>query len=122
MCFYIGIEDLAANALIEVLSEGGRRFLTYREIEAYGNKVIELLNEQKSEKAVLILSRDNTAAMYRDYSDFFEEKEENGERGIYLKAEKTREDLIAGFRGYLPLDVLLAFVDQRSRTVLEAVA
>jgi len=26
MCFYIGIEDLAANALIEVIGKGQKRF------------------------------------------------------------------------------------------------
>lgn len=121
MSFFIGIEDLAANALIEVLSVGDRRFLTYSEIESYGNKVIEILNEDE-ERAVLILSRNNTSAMYSDYSEFFEEKVIDGERGIFLREEKNAEDLIANFRGYLPLSVLLAFVDPRSRQVLGVVA
>lgn len=121
MRFFIGIEDLAANALIEVLAKGNRRFLTYREIEAYGNKVVEILNENE-EKAVLILSRNNTHAMFSDYSDFFKEQEQDGERGIFLKEEKSVEDLITAFRGYLALDVLLAFVDQRSLEVLGVVA
>ncbi len=120
MSFFIGIEDLAANALIEVFS-AGRRFLTYHDIESYGNKVIELLRDD-GERAVLILSRENTSAMYSDYSEFFEEKIENGERGIYLREEKNADDLIANFRGYLPLSVLLAFVDPRSRQVLGVVA
>lgn len=117
MRFFIGIEDLAANALIEVLSTKNRRFLTYQEVEAYGNKVVEILNVDE-EKAVLILSRNNTNAMFSDYSDFFEEREQEGQRGIYLKENKTAEDLITRFRGYLALDVLLAFVDQRSLQVL----
>ena len=32
MCFYIGIEDLAANALIEGLKKGNKRFLTYKDL------------------------------------------------------------------------------------------
>jgi len=121
MGFFIGIEDLAANALIEVLSVGDRRFLTYSEIVSYGNKVVEILNEDE-ERAVLILSRNNTSAMYNDYSDFFEEKVIDGERGIYLREGKNAGDLIANFRGYLPLSVLLAFVDPRSLQVLGVVA
>lgn len=54
--FYIGIEDLAANAMIEMLKKGGRRFLTYREIEMYGAKAVQILKEN-GEKAVLMLSR-----------------------------------------------------------------
>lgn len=121
MSFFIGIEDLAANALIEVFSALKRRFLSYGEIEAYGNKVLEILNTG-DEKAVLILSRSSTSAMYSDYSEFFEERLVDGERGIYLREEKDDKDLIANFRGYLPLSVLLAFVDRRSRQVLGVVA
>ena len=117
MGFFIGIEDLAANALIEVLSAGERRFLTYSEIETYGNKVVEILGED-GDHAVLILSRDNTSAMFRNYSDFCDERVKDGKRGIYLREGKNVIDLIDNFRGYLPLNVLLAFIDPRSRSVL----
>lgn len=113
MCFYIGIEDLAANALIESMRRVEKNFLTYREIENYGSKVVQILNEQ-GEKAVLILSRENTNELFRNYSDFFEEKEENEEKGIALKSDIKLEDLIMQFRGYLALDVLMAFVNDRS--------
>lgn len=119
MCFYIGIEDLAANAMIEILKKGGQRFLTYDEIEMYGAEVVQILKEN-GEKAVLILSRENTDALFRNYSEFFEEEEQNGKRGIKLKAEKQADDLIQQFRGYLALDVLLAFMNQRSVKVLGA--
>ena len=37
MCFYIGIEDLAANALIEILTKNSeKRFVSYEELENYG--------------------------------------------------------------------------------------
>ncbi len=117
MCFYIGIEDLAANAMIELLKKGGRRFLTYSEIEMYGAEVVQILKEN-GEKAILILSRENTDALFRNYSEFFEESEQNGERGIKLRDGKKVEELIQQFRGYLALDVLLAFMNQRSVQVL----
>lgn len=117
MCFYIGIEDLAANALIETMKRNAngeaRTFLTYSEIESYGAEVVKILREN-GEEAVLILSRSNTEALFRDYSEFFEEKEQNQKRGIALRSGKTIDDLIAHFRGYLALDVLLAFINERS--------
>lgn len=113
MCFYIGIEDLAANALIELLRKNQRNYLTYDELEDYGTRVVRLLSEQ-GEKAILLLSRDNTNALFRDYSDFFEEDSFDGKRGIRLKEGKGREDLIIQFRGYLAVDVLMALVDERS--------
>ena len=117
MSYFIGIEDLAANALIAVLAESKRRFLSYSEIENYGARVVQILTE-KGEKATLILSRESTTALFRNYSDFFEEKNQDGENGIYLKDEKTINDLIDKFRGYLSLKVLLAFIDKRSIEVL----
>lgn len=113
MCFYIGIEDLAANALIEAMRKKNKRFLTYNEIESYGSEVVQILQEN-GEKAILILSRDNTDALFRNYDEFFEESEADGKKGILLRAEKDIEDLIQQFRGYLALDVLLAFMSQRS--------
>lgn len=115
MCFYIGIEDLAANALIELLKKDSRkRFVTYSEIEKYADVVVKILKD-KGEKAVLILSRDSTDALFRNYSDFFmESRDEHGTEGIQLREGKNVSDLIQQFRGYLALDVLLAFVNQKS--------
>lgn len=53
MCFYIGIEDLAANALIEILTKNSeKRFVSYEELENYGAEVVKFLCE-KGEKAIL---------------------------------------------------------------------
>lgn len=113
MCFYIGIEDLAANALIESMKKSNKNFLSFKAIESYGAKVVEILSEM-NEKAILILSRDSTNALFRNYSDFFQEDLENGECGIRLKENVTVSDLIVKFRGYLALDVLKAFVNNSS--------
>ena len=119
MSFYIGIEDLAANALIESMNKGNKTFFTYKEIEEYGSKVIQLLISQ-NEKAVLILSRNNTDAMFRNYSRYFEEDTVDGASGIRLKDEIGVDDLIEEFRGYLALDVLMAFIKAASVRVQEA--
>ena len=117
MCFYIGIEDLAANALIESMSRLTKNFLTYKEIESYGTKVVDFLNE-KNEKAVLILSRESTNALFRNYSEFFEEKTKDGEVGIELREDVSLEQLIMKFRGYLALDVLMAFINDSTVSAL----
>ena len=112
--FYIGIEDLAANAFIELLQEDKKcNFVTYNELEHYGEQAVKVLAE-KGEKAALLLSRNHTDAMFRDCSDFFEEEKQ----GIRLKANRDRKALIDRFRGYLPIDVLLALVDERSVKIL----
>ena len=113
MCFYIGIKDLAANGLIEMLKVNeNNRFLSYKKIESYGNRVVRSLNES-GESAVLILSREDTSELFRNYSDFFEERENSdGEAGIQLREEKSITDLIMQFRTYLALDVLLKLMDK----------
>lgn len=91
--FYMEIEDLAANAFIELLQrDESRRFVTYYELERYGEQAVKVLAE-KGEKAVLLLSRSRTDAMFCDCSDFFEEERQ----GIRLKADKDRKALIDHF-------------------------
>lgn len=108
--FHIGIEDLAANAFIALLQEDEKcNFVTYDELERYGEQAVKVLAE-KGEKATLLLSRNHTDTMFRDCLDFFKEEKQ----GIRLKTDKNREALIDRFMGYLPIDILLALMDERS--------
>ena len=113
MSYYIGIEDLAANALIEILSRYDKRFVSYKDLEEYGAEVFRILRE-KDEKVVFILSRDRTNDMFRNYSDIFFETKHDLNLGIELKNSVTVDELIEKFRGYLAWDVLLAFVNESS--------
>ncbi|MDR2720293.1 MAG: hypothetical protein LBC03_05780 [Nitrososphaerota archaeon] len=115
MCFYIGIEDLVTNALIGMLMKDatGEKFVTYKQLEDYGAEVIDILREQ-NKTAVLVLSRERTNVMFRNYSDVFEEKIVGGNPGIALKSDVVVNDLINRFDGYLALDVLFAFMNERS--------
>lgn len=113
--FHIGIEDLAANAFVELLQKNKKcNFVTYDELERYGEQAVKVLAE-KGEKATLLLSRNHTDIMFRDCSDFFKEEKQ----GIRLKTDKNREALIDRFMGYLPIDILLALMDERSVKELE---
>lgn len=113
MRVYIGIEDLVANALIAILHYKNEKFVSFQELENYGSSVVTILS-QKGEKAILILSRESTDALFRNYSDFFEAATMDGLNGIGLKNDITVDDLEESFRGYLSLDVLKAFIDKSS--------
>ena len=122
MCFYIGIEDLAANALIEILdakqdAESEQLSVTLAELEKYGAQVVRYLNE-KGDDALLILSRESTSMMFRNYSDFFEEIETSEGTAISLREGKTVADLVVKFRTYLSLDVMMAFMATETVSVL----
>lgn len=125
LCYYIGIEDLAANALIEILrtkedDEICQYTVTLKELEKYGTEVVRYLNENNGERALLILSRASTRHMFRNYSEFFEEIETNEGIAIALQKGKTVEDLIEKFRTYLAIDVMNAFMSKTTVSVLNA--
>lgn len=120
MCFYIGIEDLAANALIEILQtkqgDLSQYSVSYGELQDYGTEVVHYLNT-KGEEAVLIFSRESTNCMLHNYSEFFEETKEG--TAIALKEGKTVPDLIERFRTYLSFDVMMAFMAENTVQVLK---
>ncbi len=120
MKFCIRIKDLAANAMIEILKKNeSKRYVTFKELDKYGMEVVKILNKN-NEGAILLMSRDETNALFRDYSDFFEPYvDEKGVcQGIKLIEGKNVKDLIYKFRGYLALDVLMAFINEQAVNVL----
>lgn len=118
MSRFIGIEDLAANALIALIEKQNCRKVSFETLTKYGTIVVKILNEN-NEDAFLLLSRDYRNAMIHNYSDFFEiEKvnpnDEYSKEYIVLKEEKTVDDLRNHFRAFLTLNVLRAFVNKTS--------
>lgn len=105
-CYHIGMDDIIANAFIESMKRNGNRFLTYKQINDYGDKVADLIRKDSD----VFVDKSNTSSVLTDYADFFTEQTIDGELGVELKREKYKSDLINQFRGYLPLDVLRAFV------------
>ena len=102
------LEDIASFAFIKAFDENETRFLSYQEIEDFGRRVVEKIKEQSGNNAKLCLSRAETENFYAWHSEFFKEKTEGGEDGIFLKHGKTRNDLIGRFVGCMPVDVLKA--------------
>ena len=113
MCMYIGIEDLVANAIIELVEKSQRNEVLFSEINRYGATVVQILSENDN-KAILILSKERTSAFLNDYSDFFELYTNGTEEGIRLKENISVGQLWEKFRRYLSIDVMMAFTDVRS--------
>lgn len=113
MYMYIGIEDLVANAIIELVEKSEKREVLFSELNKYGATVIKILSEE-NKKAVLILSKERTREFLHDYSDYFELFSNGSEDGICLKDGITVDELWEKFRGYLSIDVMMAFMNERS--------
>ena len=110
----IEIEDLAANALIELLEKSDCRRVEIKKLVKYGHAVISVLRKN-GDKAILLISKEHTNKLIRNYSDFFAIAYSDQKVDvIVLKEGKTAEDLRDRFRAFLPLDCLLAFTDSKS--------
>lgn len=124
MCYYIGIEDLAANAMIEILekkqadgiNDQEQPVVTFKDLEEYGSEVVRYINRETKEKALLILSGAATDHMFRNYSDFFEEVDD--ESAIKLREGKTVEDLKETFRSYQAYDLIKAYMADATVKIL----
>ena len=71
MYMYIGIEDLVANAIIELVENSQSGEVLFSQINRYGATVVQILSEN-DKRAILILSKERTNAFLHDYSDYFE--------------------------------------------------
>lgn len=116
MCMYIGIEDLAANALIRILSQKqtvseSQKFIRFSVLLDYGMAVVKKLTAQ-GEEATLIYDRESNSMLFRDYSDFFERKTDaQGYAGIQLKEGIQVSDIVKRFIGQIPSSVQIVLSD-----------
>lgn len=118
MSRFIGIEDLAANALIALIEKNNCRKVSLSTLVKYGTVVVKILNKNK-EDAILLLSKDYTNSMIRNYSEYFEiekvaQDDDYSDDFIVLREGKTVQDLRNHFRAFLTLNVALAFIDEES--------
>lgn len=119
MCIYIEKKDLVANAFIELLEKQGKRQVLFSELDEYGARVIEKLNEEGETQAVLVVSRESQTAMVEDYSDLFEPVRINGAKGIGLREGVERMQLWECFCTSLSVRVIMAF---KNTNIFEVIA
>lgn len=110
MYLYIEIIDVVANAFIELLKKEEKRYVLFSELDSYGAKVVEYLNEKEGIHAIYVVSQEDQHDLCVDYSGFFKEyKSENGERGIELKEGISQMDIWEQFCAALSFKVIMAF-------------
>lgn len=112
----IEIQDLAANALIE-LAEIGERKVSFETLNRYGDAVQEILSGQGKD-AVLVLSRDRTNAFIHQYKAYFQLMENENKEYVALREGISADDLRDDFRAFHSIDMIHAYVDKRSLNIL----
>lgn len=119
MCKFIGIEDLVANALIEMIEKNDIRRVSFKQLRKYGTVIVRWLQDN-GEEAVLLVSQYYTNEFIRNYSDFFEVHDnDDSDSYIELKQTKSVDDLRNHFRAYLSIDMLIAFTQKNSLCELD---
>jgi hypothetical protein len=110
---YIGIEELAANALIALLQRNpAERFVRFSTLRQYGLAVVKRYKKSTRDEAILIYSREANSLLFTNYSDFFVPcMDDEGYEGIAVKEGKTVRDLMAMFIVPLPVDVQMVMAD-----------
>ena len=112
MCMYIGIEELAANALIRLLPTASEKFVRFSTLLQYGLAVTRRYKKDKQDEAILIYSREANRLLFTDYSDFFVPYvDDEGYEGIKLREGNTASDLMSRFIVPLPVDVQAIMAD-----------
>lgn len=111
MCTFIGIECLAANALIEILDKTNKREVSFDSLVRYGMEVVRFLQRQTGEEAVLLLSKKYQINMIENYSEFFEVDFNGSNHGTFkLKETVSLDDLKSYFRWTMSVRLVDAFV------------
>ncbi|WP_251212427.1 hypothetical protein [Adlercreutzia murintestinalis] len=106
MCYSVGIETLAGNALIALLENAEKKGkdqdttkVSLESLYDYGIAVVELLR-QSEESAVLLMSRDRTDTFISWCSDLVHvEAYPSPQAAVVLNEGVTKQDLIDRFRG-----------------------
>ena len=117
MCYFIGIEDLVANALIEIVESSGIRTVKFSQLNKYGDVILTKLKETNTE-ALLVLNRDTTNKFFHDCSDIFEIEETQTDIHITLKDNISTTVLRERFRINIALHLLKAFISTEAIDVL----
>ena len=109
----IGIEYIAANALVELYENSKQNYVKIEDLRNYGITVKQILRDNNIE-AVLLMSDYYLIQFVHNYSDMFEVVDEK----IYKKDNVTCDDIRERIIAYMKMDLLMAMVDKKSLEVL----
>ena len=116
---YIGIEDLVASALIELMKwEESNRKVSLQTLSDYGTVIVKTLTQQ-GQNAILFLTRESTYEFVHDYADFFMIVEYDGVEFIELQENVKKEDLRHQFRRNITVDLAKALMGKESLKALK---
>lgn len=119
MYLYLGFVDVVANAFYELLKKQRKREILFSDLDKYGAKVTEKVNEDQDVYAVYAVSQESQKNLFISYSDYFEPfQNESGARGIKLKDNIDEDAIWNRFCVAISLRFIKAFRAKESVAVL----
>lgn len=119
MCTFIGVECLAANALIELYAQDVRE-ISFEDLADYGLLVVESYENEISDRAIFIFDQERIMGMIINYSDYFEVREEENTKYICLRENIDIREVKEKFRWTLSYAMLKAVKQVDINQVIQA--
>lgn len=107
---YLHIEDLIANAMIELEKTSKVRSVPLSLAFLYGDEVIKYLGKQ-GYYAKVKMGKNSLDLFEMKYTNYFDIYQDDKDRWYLLNHEKTIQDVTCEFREHLPLEVIRAFTN-----------
>lgn len=119
MYTFIGVECVAANALIELYAHG-RNEISFEGLADYGLLVVEKYEDEALESAHLIFDQERIVGLIMNYSDFFKVRTDGDTKYICLRDNVDIRKVKERFRWTLSYAMLKAVKQVDISKVLEA--
>ncbi len=100
MCTFIGIESVAANALIELFEKKNIREVSFDILVKYGMGIVRYLEKERREEVILLFSRKYQISMIENYSDFFEADFYGDGNGVFRLKGNDRAETLRSLKEY----------------------
>lgn len=104
MCTFIGVECLAANALIELYSNEINR-ISFNQLAEYGLSVVEQYKVESGKDAILIFQPEDIMGLVINYSEYFYIEDETY---LCLRDDVNMQELKEQFRWTMSYAMLKA--------------
>ena len=117
MYFFIYLEDLIANALIEGVERKGKNTVNFSQLEKYGEAIQKELKSRDIESSVCI-TKEQTKQCMEDYKDIFCFVEKLNDVKVILQKDVSTTYLRSKFRVKLAMPLLEAFVSKNALSAI----
>lgn len=117
MSYCIDIQDLAGNALIELVEKAGKRTVLFSQLNDYGDAIIGKLKGENVD-ASFIYTKEQVEQFFDTCSDVFLFKEAGNDIKVTLKSGVLTDVLRERFRMPIAFCLLKAFVAESTLKTL----